>query len=1020
MSAITRGATRTQWVVGLSVVALVALYASTRVCLSTGFSKGLWLDECPDGDLKQTISFSASGLTRGADGYVNVSTSAQYTTGPTDLVRSAVITSFTPTVALVAAGKETLLAPKKPWAAQGVGLGAEVALPALNDGDYQLRVRVTSTIGESSVDVPLPLYTPARIHVLTDRPLYEPGNTVKFRALALKANDLSPLEERPGVWTVTDPSGEVLLEEKAPSGKWGVVSGSFPIDLGATSGAWRVTWTSGGVSESRTFTVKPFTLPRFRIEASSVKPFYRRNEKPVLKGAVKYASGAPVANAKVELNWTPQGAWPPPTSWVDGTAFPKFATTSAAGTFQVELPSVPDDLQGQASLLASLAVVDSAGDRVEGSASVLLSEDAITVSPVTELASGLVEGMNNRLFLRATTADGRVLEGVTLNVKRLWEATDQGVDAPVDEDAVGSLQLDPGPAVNIVIPALPFRPPPRAKVVLRTSLDDLLDGRGDQVTIADRMSFDRLESRLEACARYVHQTNETVVAGLIVHANGSAGLSALPKSRIGECVGEAVHEARFEPGKERLFHAQWRFDDSDLPRLSITLDGVPTSPGALQGRLDEALLTARDCLPPTVRSGQLPRVLQWRVPAEGKKVDLSWVPGPGATYPDAAVTCITSKLSAVTLARDEDNPGQAAVGVAHVTITAPQKYEAQRPQDTIMTGYEFLVTAKRGKETLGSTKLRMAPGAVPDIRLRASSQIVDPGATVKVEIIRGPDFTGELPDELLLTHAYASVKSKVDKDNRVATFTVPDDWQGWAGVQWGGGQVVLFVRSKTTLALSLTSDQPRYAPGQIAQLQLKTSIGGQPGEAAVGLFGVDDSLSQLVPLPGPGEFDGLRPQPTQTAAFGGIDAQAISLGRVRGANAAAATLLRISGLPPPPQVEAALSLTGGTSFDPNEVLVDHFYGVLGELASQVRTWEANAPAAERMSNATMARLWNAAIDAVEQRKDSGRDAWGRKLRLHRLPSDLLALTEPRQLVINGTRLNEDMQNWAQWVAKEKP
>jgi hypothetical protein len=42
------------------------------------------------------------------------------------------------------------------------------------------------------------------------------------------------------------------------------------------------------------------------------------------------------------------------------------------------------------------------------------------------------------------------------------------------------------------------------------------------------------------------------------------------------------------------------------------------------------------------------------------------------------------------------------------------------------------------------------------------------------------------------------------------------------------------------------------------------------------------------------------------------------------------------------------------------------------------------------------------------------------LRLHRLPADLLALTEPRAVVVNGTRLPEDTQNWSQWVAKEKP
>jgi len=40
--------------------------------------------------------------------------------------------------------------------------------------------------GGSVIDAPLPLFAPARIHVLTDRPLYELGNTVQFRMADVK------------------------------------------------------------------------------------------------------------------------------------------------------------------------------------------------------------------------------------------------------------------------------------------------------------------------------------------------------------------------------------------------------------------------------------------------------------------------------------------------------------------------------------------------------------------------------------------------------------------------------------------------------------------------------------------------------------------------------------------------------------------------------------------------------------------------------------------------------------------
>ncbi len=577
MSNRPRGLTRRRALI--IVVTLLALGLglwSRTTCVSLGLSRGVWVKQCPDGALRQTISLSAPSLKRGAPSTISVAATATWVSGPNDTRHTQPLKRFTTELSLVSGATVTPLPPSD-WALEGVAARTEVALPQVPDGDYLLRARVVSTVGESTLDVPLALYAPGRFHVLTDRPLYEPGNTVRFRALALKANDLTPLEDRPGRWLVTDPDGELLLEEKAPSGPWGVVTGSFPLDKGARSGTWTVTWASGGDVATRTFTVKPFTLPRFRLEASTDKPFYQRGERPVLKGSVKYASGAPVANAKVELRWRVQGAWPPPTSWVSGDALPRLTTTSANGGFTVELPAIPMDLVGQATLAAALAAIDPAGDRVEGSAGVLLSEDAIAVQAVSELPAGLVEGFNNRLFLRATTADGRLLEGVTLNVRRLWEPADTGTDASVDEDGVASLQLDPGPPVNIIIPALPFRPPPPTPKLTRSNLEERLEG---DVTLADRLTFDRLQAKLERCTRLVIDGEGGVEASLLVNAAGKVTAVTTDEGRLSACVKQTLLEAGFGAGRERFFDVTFRFDDSELPGLRAELDAAPEVPGS--------------------------------------------------------------------------------------------------------------------------------------------------------------------------------------------------------------------------------------------------------------------------------------------------------------------------------------------------------------------------------------------------------------------------------------------------------
>ena len=146
----------------------------------------------------------------------------------------------------------------------------------------------------------------------------------------------------------------------------------------------------------------------------------------------------------------------------------------------------------------------------------------------------------------------------------------------------------------------------------------------------------------------------------------------------------------------------------------------------------------------------------------------------------------------------------------------------------------------------------------------------------------------------------------------------------------------------------------------------------------------------------------------------------LTLGRIRGANAAAATVLRVASLPTAAELDGSFGGSGETPFDPTAELTDRFYVVLAELAAETRRWEKSAPAGEQMLPATMAGLWSKALAACKKRGERIDDAFGRDLRLHRLPPDLLALTDPRAVVMNGARLPEDVDSWPAWVAKVKP
>ncbi len=902
------------WVAAIVVAALgLALFiVSRKMCLRAWWDYRLVLPHCPEGKLRQVVTVSAEGLRRGADGTVVITAVARYTTHGVEDAESAVIPSFTATLALVdAAGRETALpalASGDGWQPSGEGRRAVVTLPEVPDGDYKLRAKVTSRVGEDTVDVDLPLYTPAQVHVITDRPLYQPGNLVRFRAVVLRARDLAPLDGRPGLWMVTDPSGEVLLEEKSPAGEWGVVAGSFPLDKGAPTGIWHVKWISAGASDEVGITVEPFTLPRFRVEASAAKSFYRAGESPEVGGAVIYSSGAPVANAKIEVTWSVSGDWPPPADWL--TAKPATLTTTGPnGRFKLALPQIPSDLDRAVTLYGRIAAIDPAGDRVEGSAAVLLSRDANAAEPVTELEGGLVPEFNNRLYLRVATADGRILPGAKINVKRAWEADDQGIDAVLDEDGVASLQIDPGAPVNVVIPPRPYRPTPRPLAVRREQATDLVSGQ--QASIDDQTAMDGWTADLAPCAKWVDGavsgSEVTAMLALRVDAGGKILAASAGPSPLEACALAAVRAKQLPAAPaERVLSLELVFSDPMNGKIAPDIEAVLAPPAGFAEAVTHAAFEARGCVtnPPMVTP--MPRALFFQAHAGAKEVTLSWIPDArGGASP--VIACLEPQLTRLVLDKPAEHDG---FGLVRFTLQPQLRPGEERPQATVMQGYELLVTAHVDGEP--TTRLIMTPGSVPNLRLRATPVLAKVGDTVTVAVIRGPDYSGDLPVELTLDHLKGHLTAKLDPDSHQATFTLPPEMSGWGEIRGGGARALIYVQPKNDLVVAIAPRQPTYAPGATAELDLSTKIDGREAKAAVGLFGVDASLGQLAILPGADDLGRLRPKVgTSTPAFGVLDGQALTLGRVRGANAAAATVVRVTTIPPPPALDAVVNASCG-------------------------------------------------------------------------------------------------------------
>ena len=173
-------------------------------CFSTGFKYGIWLDTCPATDLRLQAIVEASGLVRGADGYVNVHPTAMWLQGKgASAYGQSQTFSRGARVALELRDLEDQPVSGMEVAGfkvSGSYLQSKVKLPDVPDGDYKLHAVVTTGFEIREIDVDLPLYAPAIVHIMSDRPLYKPGQEVLLRSAILKRTDLTPLDGRPGTW----------------------------------------------------------------------------------------------------------------------------------------------------------------------------------------------------------------------------------------------------------------------------------------------------------------------------------------------------------------------------------------------------------------------------------------------------------------------------------------------------------------------------------------------------------------------------------------------------------------------------------------------------------------------------------------------------------------------------------------------------------------------------------------------------------------------------------------------------
>jgi alpha-2-macroglobulin len=162
-------------------------------------------------------------------------------------------------------------------------------------------------------------YSATKVFTITDRPVYRPDQTVKYKFWIRQAKydqaDTSAFANQSFTVTISNPKGENVASKKVKSDEYGGIEGEFKLKSDAQLGVYSASVLNHG---GGTFRVEEYKKPEFEVTIDSPSIPVKLGEKVTTTINAKYYFGAPVTKAKVKykvLRTQYDGRWYPTTRW---------------------------------------------------------------------------------------------------------------------------------------------------------------------------------------------------------------------------------------------------------------------------------------------------------------------------------------------------------------------------------------------------------------------------------------------------------------------------------------------------------------------------------------------------------------------------------------------------------------------------------------------------------------------------------------------------------------------------------
>jgi hypothetical protein len=277
-------------------------------------------------------------------------------------------------------------------------------------------------------------FDPVKTYLFTDRSIYRPGQTIRFKGIHVHANteknDYRTLSNKTLTIRLRDVNGEQVEAVEVRTNERGGFSGAFTAPKGRVTGRMSI---EEGNRGSTSISMEQYKRPKFQVTLEAPKEAAKLGEVVALTGKAESYAGAAIDGAEVRWRVTREARWPGWLRWC-GWFFPPpdqgakeiangIAKTGVDGGFEIRFTAEPDlsvEEKAEPSFVYSVHadVTDTAGETRSGSKGVTVGYTALKAELSAEDWQTVAKPVAVRIS--TTTLDGEVLAAKgTVTVHRL-------------------------------------------------------------------------------------------------------------------------------------------------------------------------------------------------------------------------------------------------------------------------------------------------------------------------------------------------------------------------------------------------------------------------------------------------------------------------------------------------------------------------------------------------------------------------------------------------------------------------